>query len=322
MATPIAEVHRDPTLNADRARQHPHPNAGNSDATYTVETTVDHLHIPQQSPLSSPAPYGKDGFPAALDVEKGSNRSQEVPQSTENPRWTFSAFYRKYKIFFHIFFFVFFTGWWIAGLVLNQHREKKLNWVVPFLLWLTISLRLLFFYVPISIIYKPMNSTWNNTIVKVGLVVPPKWRIPGAAMIVIAAFVVGTFATEESAGNTRDNRAVSLFGLLVFIGVLWATSRNRKVIQWHTVIVGMLLQYIIALFVLRTGVGFDIFQFISGLARSLLGFAGKGTAFLTSDATAALPWFLITVLPAIIFFVAFVQMVGFCFHYPISPSRG
>ncbi|KAF8415148.1 Na+ dependent nucleoside transporter C-terminus-domain-containing protein [Terfezia claveryi] len=257
--TEMAEVHRDPALNADRAHQHPHPNASNSDA----ETTVDHLHISQPSP----APYEKDGFPAALDVEKGSNRSKEVPESTGRPRWMFSAFYRKYKIFFHIFFFVFFTGWWIAGLVLN------------------------------------------HTIVKVGLMIPPKWRIPGAAMIVIAAFLVGTFATEESPGNTRDNRAVSLFGLLVFIGVLWATSRNRKVIQWHTVIVGMLLQYIIALFVLRTGVGFDIFQFISGLARSLLGFAGKGTAFLTSDTTAALPWFLITVLPAIIFFVAFAQML-------------
>ena len=201
--------------------------------------------------------------------------------------------------------------WWIAGLVLNQHRDKKLNWVVPFLLWLAISLRLLFFYVPISIIYNPMNWTWNNSVVKVGMLVPEKLRIPGAAAIVIAAFIVGAFATEETEGNTRDNRAVSLFGLVVFIFVLWATSRNRKAIRWHTVIMGMLLQFVVALFVLRTGVGFDIFDFISGLARSLLGFAGNGTAFLTSAPTAALPWFLITVIPAIIFFVALVQMVSF-----------
>lgn len=162
-----------------------------------------------------------------------------------------------------------------------------------------------------------MNWTWNSTVVKVGMMVPQKWRIPGAALLVIAVFLVGTFVTEESDGNTRDNRAVSLFGLLVFIFVLWATSRNRKAIQWHTVIVGMLLQFIIALFVLRTGVGYDIFDFISSLARSLLGFAGKGTAFLTNDYTAALPWFLIGVLPAIIFFVALVQMV--CFWLPLTP---
>lgn len=204
--------------------------------------------------------------------------------------------------------------WWIAGLVLNQRRERKLNWVVPFLLWLTISLRLLFFYVPISIVYRPLNFAWNSTFAKVGMMVPQKWRIPSAAAIVVGTFVVGAFVTEESPGNTRDNRAVSLAGLLILIGVLWLTSRNRKAIQWHTVIVGMLTQFIIALFVLRTKVGYDIFAFISGLARSLLGFAGKGTAFLTSDATAALPWFLITVLPAIIFFVAFVQLVCQCLH--------
>ena len=206
--------------------------------------------------------------------------------------------------------------WWIAGLILNQRREKKLNWVIPFLFWLTISLRLLFFYVPISIIYKPLNFAWKSTFVKVGMMVPQKWRIPGAAAIVVGAIVVGAFVTEESPGNTRDNRAVSLAGLLIFIGVLWLTSRNRKAVQWHTVIVGMLMQFVIALFVLRTGVGYDIFGFISGLARSLLGFAGKGTAFLTSEATAQVPWFLITVLPAIIFFVAFVQLVPQCLHSP------
>ena len=205
--------------------------------------------------------------------------------------------------------------WWIAGLVLNQRRERKLNWVIPFLLWLAISLRLLFFYVPISIIYKPMNFAWNSTFVKIGIMVPQKWRVPGAAAIVIAAFVVGAFVTEESPGNTRDNRAISLLGLLVFIGVLWLTSRNRRAIQWHTVIVGMLMQLVIALFVLRTRVGYDIFEFISGLARSLLGFAGRGTAFLTSADTAALPWFLISVVPAIIFFVALVQTVYQYLHF-------
>lgn len=212
--------------------------------------------------------------------------------------------------------------WWIAGLVLNQRREKKLNWVIPFLLWLTISLRILFSYVPISIIYKPMNFAWNSTFVRIGIMVPQKWRVPCAAAIVTGAFVVGAFVTKESPGNTRDNRAVSLAGLLIFIGVLWLTSRNRKAIQWHTVIVGMLMQFVIALFVLRTRVGYDIFAFISGLARSLLGFAGDGTAFLTSDTIAALPWFLITVLPATIFFVAFVQMVHQCPHpfIIITPS--
>ena len=70
-------------------------------------------------------------------------------------------------------------------------------------------------------------------------------------------------------------------------------------VNWHTVIVGMFVQFIIALFVLRSSVGCektiisdventrlttdtdDIFNFISELARNVLGFANqvfKGTS--------------------------------------------
>ena len=67
--------------------------------------------------------------------------------------------------------------------------------------------------------------------------------------------LVGGFASPESQDNTRGNRAISLFGLGVIIFVLWATSRDRKRIKWHTVIVGMLVQFLVALFVLRSGAG-------------------------------------------------------------------
>jgi concentrative nucleoside transporter, CNT family len=71
----------------------------------------------------------------------------------------------------------------------------------------------------------------------------------------------------------------------------------------------MLTQFIIAVFVLRTKAGYDIFAFISSLARSLLGFAQQGTIFLTDKTVPKLPWFLINVIPPIIFFVALVQLL-------------
>jgi concentrative nucleoside transporter, CNT family len=71
----------------------------------------------------------------------------------------------------------------------------------------------------------------------------------------------------------------------------------------------MLTQFIIAVFVLRTTAGYDIFAFISSLARSLLGFAQQGTIFLTDKTVPTLPWFLIAVIPPIIFFVALVQLL-------------
>jgi len=71
----------------------------------------------------------------------------------------------------------------------------------------------------------------------------------------------------------------------------------------------MLIQFIIGLFVLRTTAGYDIFSFISKLARDLLGFANDGVAFLTSVETTKLPWFFISVVPPIIFFVSIVQLL-------------
>jgi len=61
--------------------------------------------------------------------------------------------------------------------------------------------------------------------------------------------------------------------------------------------------------VLRTQVGFDIFAFISTLARELLGFAGDGVEFLADNSVNELGWFITGVIPAIIFFIALVQML-------------
>jgi len=100
-----------------------------------------------------------------------------------------------------------------------------------------------------------MHLVWDNTGVRFAQLIPDKLKVPAGALLVVAVFLAGSFASPESQDNTRANRAVSLFGLAVFIAVLWATSRDRKMVKWHTVIVGMFTQFIIALFVLRTKAG-------------------------------------------------------------------
>jgi CNT family concentrative nucleoside transporter len=106
------------------------------------------------------------------------------------------------------------NSWWIASLV--EHRHDK-NWVVPFLLWLAIMLRLVFFHVPITIVSRPMHFIWNHTGVRFVSYIPEKARIPGGALLTIAVILIGAFVSEESQDNTRENRAISLFGLVVFI---------------------------------------------------------------------------------------------------------
>lgn len=149
------------------------------------------------------------------------------------------------------------TRWWIASVVVH-HKDR--NWVIPFLFWLAIMIRIITLHIPITVVTKPMHWVWNNTGVRFANLIPEKMRVPAGAALTIVVIIIGSFVSEESEDNTRANRAVSLFGLGVFIFGFWATSRNRKMVNWHTVIVGMLLQFIVALFVLRTGVGFDIFD--------------------------------------------------------------
>jgi CNT family concentrative nucleoside transporter len=130
-----------------------------------------------------------------------------------------------------------------------------LGWLKPTLLWLAISIRLLTLHVSTKYVTKPIAFVWVNAVNKPVELIPEKFRLPLGAAGTVAVILVGTFVSDESADNTRANRAVSLFGLLVFIGAFYATSRNRSAIQWQTVIVGMLAQFILALFVLRTQAG-------------------------------------------------------------------
>lgn len=100
-----------------------------------------------------------------------------------------------------------------------------------------------------------MHLIWNNTGVKAANLVPEKLKVPAGALVVVGVMLIGAFASPESRDNTRANRAISLFGLAVILFVLWATSKHRSMVKWHTVIVGMLVQFIVALFVLRSEAG-------------------------------------------------------------------
>lgn len=191
------------------------------------------------------------------------------------------------------------------------HRDR--GWVVPFLIWLAIMIRVITFHIPALIFWRPVRFLWGHVIAVVYKIVPAKFRTLAAATLTVAVILVGAFATPDVEGNSRGDRAVSLFGLAMCIFAMWSTSRNRSLIKWHTVIAGMFAQFIIALFVLRSSVGYNIFNFISSLARDLLGFAKQGVIFLTSEdflESASGNWFLISVLPAIVFFVSIVQLVS------------
>jgi len=104
-------------------------------------------------------------------------------------------------------------------------------------------------------------------VVRLEGIVPKAIQTSIGPVLVLAVILLGTFLSPESQDNNYKNRGISLVGLALTYALLYLTSSNRLKIVWRTVIVGLLSQYLLALFVLRTQVGFDIFDFVSSLAR-------------------------------------------------------
>lgn len=243
------------------------------------------------------------------DHEISDRQICELEALSESPMKSFpypSVLYRHRRHFIRLFWLLLFTGWWIASLIL--HRKDK-NWVLPFLLWLAVTIRIVTFYVTSHYVTKAVQTAWGLTAVACYSRIPPKFRTLAGASVTISVMLVGSFVSPETDGSARSDRAISLFGLSVIVAAFWLTSRHRSRINWRTVIGGMLAQYIIGLFVLRTRPGYSIFKFIADRAGDLLGFAGQGVSFLTDEKTSKLQWFFIGVVPAIIFFISIVQVL-------------
>jgi len=75
-------------------------------------------------------------------------------------------------------------------------------------------------------------------------------------------------------------RLLSLVGLAVIMGIAYALSTDRKAIRGKTVFWGLTLQFLFALFVLKTSVGQGVFAWMGGKINRLLQFSFVGSDFL------------------------------------------
>ena len=109
------------------------------------------------------------------------------------------------------------------------------------------------------------------------------------------------------------NRYMNLIGIAVLVVLAYLFSNNRSQVNFKLVINGLLLQAALAVFVLKTTIGFTIFNSISVGISNLYDFAQVGISFIFGSlANPAGPWgvvFAIRVLPIIIFFGAFTSLL-------------
>ncbi|KAI1467700.1 H+/nucleoside cotransporter [Daldinia caldariorum] len=282
----------DPTLNFLNEDRHDHSQV----VTVSADDT--------EKGLEKPRSYAAGEKP--VTDEDSANIGQIAGEENLGQKSFIRYWYGRLRAYVHLFIWLVFTAWWIYGLV--RFRNEK-NWLIPFLLYLAITLRIIFLWIPVKYVMRPVKLVWRHTAFRCYEMIPKKLHRPLAALVTVAVFLVGSMVPEETGDNTRARRAQSLFGLVVMIAVLTVTSKDWRKIPWHTVIGGMLTQFVVAVFVLRTQAGYDIFNFISTLARTLLGFADNGVEFLTNESVPKLKWFLTGVVPPIIFFVALVSLL-------------
>ena len=74
-------------------------------------------------------------------------------------------------------------------------------------------------------------------------------------------------------------RFTGLIGVALILGIAFAMSNNRKAINYRLVFSGLGLQLALALFVLKTSLGQNIFQYVGDKIKRLLEMADKGGEF-------------------------------------------
>ncbi len=104
-------------------------------------------------------------------------------------------------------------------------------------------------------------------------------------------------------------RFTGIFGILLILGIAYLMSNNRKAINFRTVGMGLLLQFALALFILKTAVGKGIFNTIGSGVTKVIDFSQEGAAFVFGP--------LINV-PAVS--KAFGGAGGFIFFFKIIPT--
>jgi CNT family concentrative nucleoside transporter len=95
-------------------------------------------------------------------------------------------------------------------------------------------------------------------------------------------------------------RLIAALGFVVFLALAWGLSTNRKAVRWRAVAWGLGLQVLLALFVLKTPLGFALFSFAGRLVRKFLDFSDAGASFVFGAAFTQ-HFFAFKVLPTIIF---------------------
>jgi CNT family concentrative nucleoside transporter len=96
-------------------------------------------------------------------------------------------------------------------------------------------------------------------------------------------------------------RLVSALGLIAMVGIAWVFSTQRRLFPWRVVGLGITVQLLLGLALLRTDAGSAFFVAVNAGVAGLLGFTEAGTRFMFGPLLDVGPSFALGVLPIIVF---------------------
>ncbi len=113
---------------------------------------------------------------------------------------------------------------------------------------------------------------------------------------------------------TLEKLLRGLLGMAVLIAIAWIFSTNRKAIRWKTVVIGLLIQVLLAIGILYVPFVQGFFEVIGKGFVKILAFTNEGVTFLlkrndTGEVDPALQNFAFSILPTIIFFSALTSLL-------------
>ncbi|MBT8267233.1 MAG: Na+ dependent nucleoside transporter [Bacteroidia bacterium] len=123
-----------------------------------------------------------------------------------------------------------------------------------------------------------------------------------------------TNAIIKSGGFTMNSLMRGILGMAVLLVLSILLSKNRRAINWRTVVFGLLAQLALAVGVLKVPFIQSAFEFVGKIFISILDFTMAGTEFLfasfiTGEIEGALLTFAVSILPTIIFFSALTSVL-------------
>ena len=102
---------------------------------------------------------------------------------------------------------------------------------------------------------------------------PRWWRIA----IVTGVIALGLLA--YALRNAIGPRGQGACGIVCFIGLVAACSANLRAVRWRTIACGFAIQIALALLILKTSVGYEVFDAVGNAAKRFLDFTGVGAKF-------------------------------------------